>query len=318
MMVEKFSISVKELKTHCDYVFRSFSPFNIYSVSSIQQAKDNTLFYSITFNDKVADFCKNIENAVIVLPKDAKEKINTLQKNNFFIFTTNPKIEYGRILEQILSKLPLIPYRKTHLDSFVSSGATIGKNVTIEPYVHIDDQVTIEDNCTIKSGARINKYARIGRSSLIGNNAVVGAPGFDIETDSEDKTYQIPHIGGVNIKNNVSVGSYTVIAQGRINPTTIHEFVRLDSSVIIASDVEIKNSAIIAANTVISTSTTIGRKTWIGPGSVISNNIHIGDNVKISLGSIVVEDVIDNESVSSNFAIHHEKNLEKYLSERQR
>jgi len=316
MMVEKFSINVKEIKTHCDYVFRSFSPFNIYSVSSIQQAKDNTLLYSMTFNEKVADLCKNIENAVIVLPKEAKEKTNSLQKNNFLIFSSNPKIEYGRILEQILSKIPVLPYRKTHLDSFVSSGASLGKNVTIEPFVHIDDQVIIEDDCIIKSGARINKYTRIGRASLIGNNAVVGAPGFDIETDSDNKTYQIPHIGGVNIKNNVSVGPYSVIAQGRIYPTVLHEFVRLDSSVIVASDVEIKNSTVIAAHSVISTSTVVGRKTWIGPGSVISNNLCIGDNVKISLGSIVVEDINDNESVSSNFAIKHERNLEKYLAER--
>jgi UDP-3-O-[3-hydroxymyristoyl] glucosamine N-acyltransferase len=316
MMVEKFSFNIKELKTHFDYNFRGFSPFNVYSVSNIQQAKDNTLLYSTTFNDQVADLCKNIENAVIILPRESKDKANSLQKNNFVIFAPNPKIEYGRILDQILLKMPVVPYRKTHLDSFVSSGASIGKNVIIEPFVHIDEQVVIEDECTIKSGARINKFTRIGRASLIGNNAVIGSPGFDIETDSDDKTYQIPHIGGVSIKNNVSIGSYSVIAQGRIYPTMIHEFVRLDSSVIVASDVEIKNSTVIAAHSVISTSTTIGRKTWIGPGSVISNNLCIGDNVRISLGSIVVEDVNDNESVSSNFAIKHEKNLEKYLLER--
>ena len=36
---------------------------------------------------------------------------------------------------------------------------------------------------------------------------MIGGEGFGIETDTDGKTYRIPHIGGVEIGNNVEVWS---------------------------------------------------------------------------------------------------------------
>ena len=65
----------------------------------------------------------------------------------------------------------------------------------------------------------------------------------------------------------------------------------------------------IAGNTTIGGSAQIGNAVWLGPSSTISNGIKIGNHARISLGSVVVQDVESHKSVSGFFAMAHSSAL---------
>jgi len=53
----------------------------------------------------------------------------------------------------------------------------------------------------------------------------------------------------------------------------------------------------------------IGDGAYLGPGVVVSNGLNVGRGADVKIGSVVVSDVQDGESVSGNFAVSHKKNL---------
>ena len=60
-----------------------------------------------------------------------------------------------------------------------------------------------------------------------------------------------------------------------------------------------------AAGTTISGNCIIGNRVWFGVHSTVSNRIQIGDHARISLGSVVTQDVPEGKTVTGNFAIPH-------------
>jgi len=53
----------------------------------------------------------------------------------------------------------------------------------------------------------------------------------------------------------------------------------------------------------------LGNNVWIGPKCVILNRLSIGDGSKVLMGPVVIRNVKENESVSGNFALPHDKHL---------
>ena len=53
----------------------------------------------------------------------------------------------------------------------------------------------------------------------------------------------------------------------------------------------------------ISGSVKIGKKSWISPSSTIIQKRVIGDNVKIGIGSVVIDNILDNKTIMGLNAI---------------
>lgn len=297
-MKNKFIFNTKLLNKLNDKHYKSLKEITLYSVSSINDPKSNTLIFIEKLNEELINKLKKIDNSLILLNKRF-EPLKLL--NNIFISVDRPRKEYARILTFILDNQTEKINKYQFIDGYYKGkNVKIGENVIIEPFVFLDNNVQIGDNCLIKSGAKIRKGTVIGNDCIIKDNAVIGGDGFGIERDDDGTTYKIPHLGGVIIGNHVEIGALASIVQGTIEPTIIEDYVKIDDCAFVAHNCKIGRGTFIIANAEISGSVTIGKTSWIGPNTTIINGISIGNNVTTGIGSVVTKDIKDNEIVAGN------------------
>ena len=109
---------------------------------------------------------------------------------------------------------------------------------------------------------------------------------------------RIGHRGGVVIGADVEVGAHVSIAQGTIEPTVIHDHVKIDDCVFIAHNVTVGRASYVIAGAEISGSVTVGERVWISPEATVINGVTIGDDALVGIGSVVVKDVRDGDIVA--------------------
>ncbi|PRR75110.1 UDP-3-O-(3-hydroxymyristoyl)glucosamine N-acyltransferase [Clostridium thermopalmarium] len=300
-MIRKFEFNSSLLKNIPQYKNYDLYNTTIYSVSSINNPKDNTLIFVNKLNEEHQKKLSKVKNCIILLNKfDLSFKLD----HNCLLYVDRPRKEYAKILDFIIKGQSNKIQRYTYMDGYcIGEDVIIGENTIIEPYSFIDHGVTIGSNCIIKSGARIRQNVSIGNNCIIKENSVIGTDGFGVERDEDGTTYKIPHLGGVNIGNNVEVGALTCICQGTVEPTIIKDYVKIDDNVFIAHNCNIEKGTYIIANSEVSGSVSIGKNCWISPNSCIRDGLIIGDNSLIGIGAVVVKDIESNSVVAGNPAI---------------
>lgn len=174
--------------------------------------------------------------------------------------------------------------------SIADKNVIIGKNVVIEEFVSIKENVTIDDYSIIRAGT------------------IIGGEGFEFKKD-RDSILSVRHAGGVHIGRNVEIQSNTCIDKALYpwDDTIISDEVKVDNLVHIAHGVKVGRGTMIVANSGIGGRTEIGEDSWIGFNATIRNGLKIGSNARINMGAVVTVDVDDNEHVSGNFAISHNR-----------
>jgi len=189
----------------------------------------------------------------------------------------------------------------------------IGKDCVISPTavidktgVYIGNNVIIEDFVTIKSPCII------GDNSHIHAGAHLGGSGFEFKR-LEDDVLDVKHCGSVEIGKNVVIWENTTIHKAVYpwDKTVIGDFCRIGANTHIDHGAKADRMVEICAGCTVSGRVEIGEKAFIGPGSIISNRVKIGNGAKVLIGSVVSKSVQSEESVSGNFAIRHEKHLDK-------
>jgi UDP-3-O-[3-hydroxymyristoyl] glucosamine N-acyltransferase len=184
---------------------------------------------------------------------------------------------------------------RIHPSASISKKSRIGDRVTVAEHVVIKDEVEIGDDCFIDA------------------NAVIGVEGLLYYIDG-DRVNAIRHAGGVRIGKSVKILSNAVIVR------SVHENMLTtvgDRSIIgvatnIGHEAIIGNDCIISSNCVIARRTKLEERVILGPSVTIREHVHVGKNAHIRLGSTVIEDVKDGESISGDFAVHHLTNLKAY------
>jgi UDP-3-O-[3-hydroxymyristoyl] glucosamine N-acyltransferase len=81
----------------------------------------------------------------------------------------------------------------------------------------------------------------------------------------------------------------------------------IDDHVHVGHNASIGNRNTLTAGTVIGGSVRTGSDVWFGLNCSIRNGIRIGQMARISMGSVVTQDVADGVTVTGNFAIPHEE-----------
>ena len=228
-----------------------------------------------------------------------------------YIISDNPKLKFFKFINEFVvtetdywySDIVSVKSEKYPMVEF-GYNVKIGKNVIIAPGNKIGNNSVIGSNVVIRSNVEIGDYC------VIKDNTVIGSEGFDF-LPSENGILQIPQIGGIKIKNYVTIGSNCSIEKPALGFTTIHNNVKIDDLVQIGHNQEIGENTIIATGFKAENEVIIGSNTFIGMGvTIVSKNVTVGNNCLIGAGTVLTKSVSDNKVIYSESKLHI-KEIEK-------
>ena len=201
-----------------------------------------------------------------------------------------------------------------HPTAVVHETAKLGENVQIGPNVVISHDAVIGDNTKILANSYIGGGAKIGKNCFfhagvnigdrvdIGNDVILhhgvslGADGFSFVTENPDvieqarkegsvkesntkqKVYKIPSIGGVVIADDVEIGANTCIDRGTIENTMIGPQTKIDNLVQIGHNCKIGGACMIVSQVGLAGSCKIGDRVVIAGQAGLADHLSIGSD----------------------------------------
>jgi UDP-3-O-[3-hydroxymyristoyl] glucosamine N-acyltransferase len=252
---------------------------------------------SFYHNRKFFTELKNTGAGAVIVPPDAAAECPVSR-----LVTDNPYLAYARASHLFAGGGS--DSQGIHPSATIHSSAQIGSNVTIAANAVIEEGVHIGNDCVIGANAVMGEYCflgagsslhanvtlypsvRIGERAIIHSHVVIGCDGFGFARDGE-KSVKIAQLGGVQIGNDVEIGSCTTIDRGALEDTVIENGVKIDNQVQIAHNVRIGENSIICGCSAIAGSSSIGKNCIIAGAVGIINHITIADGVTVTAMSLV-------------------------------
>lgn len=209
----------------------------------------------------------------------------------------NPRLAFGRCVAEFLAPRPA---RAVHPTAVIEGPVDLGADVAIGPGCVLAAGTVIGAGSTLHANVVIGPNVVIGARCEIRSGTIIGEAGFGVETDVDGSTFRLPHVGGVHIGDDVSLGSLNSVASGTLVPTVIEAHVQTDNLVHIAHNVRIGAASLLTACAEISGSVDIGRNVWIGPNASVMHKIAIGDHTVVGLGAVVTRSLPENVVVAGS------------------
>lgn len=245
--------------------------------------------------------------SVILLPRTGRDQ-RPGPGDKTLIFVDNPRDAFRLLLRDVFTAHTVVASGTKDLALF--SGQLRGQGVRVAENVQIGENVVLHPNVVIYPNVVI------GNNVEIGPGTIIGAPGYSYVRQRDARLEHIPHIGGVLIGDDVTIGANSCIDSGGLGQTIIGRGTKIGNLCQIAHNVEIAEDCLLAGRVQVGGGTRIGDRTEIWPSSIISNKLVIGADCDIKIGSVVVQNLSDGAAVSGNFAIDHTKSLRDFARKR--
>ena len=211
------------------------------------------------------------------------------------IVSKTPRADFSHVLDQLYRPHDY-EFAKASFDgvfvapgAIIGVGASLGAGTKIGPNSVIGPGVKIGENCSIGANVTI-EFATLGANCIVQNGAVIGASGFGVAMSAAG-CVDVPHVGTVEIGNNVSIGSQTTIDRAMFGATSIGEGCKFDNLVQVAHNVKIGTNCIFAAHVGLSGSCNIGNNVVMGGRVGIPDHINIGDGAVMAANSATMRDI---------------------------
>lgn len=173
--------------------------------------------------------------------------------------------------------------------TYIGPNVRLGENVRIGSNCSISGQIIIGKDTVISDNVVIRNKVTIGEKCHIQALSVIGEDGFSYTEDSDHNKTMVKHHGGVQIGNNVFIGTHVNIARGTIDDTYISDGVKIAPSTHIGHNNQIgKNTTVICTQSY--GSVNMGENAYV-VGSIIRNQCKIGHDTIIGMGSVVTKDI---------------------------
>ena len=296
----------------------------ITGISSIENANVG----DITFinNDKYLEYIKSTKASAIIINN---RNYTSIDKNKTYLLVKDAYTSFALLLteinkQNILSKKgienPSFIHESSKISknvyvgafSYIGENVKIGNNTKIFPNCYIGNNSVIDENCIVYPGVKIYSGSKIGKNCIFHSNSVIGSDGFGFAPSKNGEYTMIPQIGNVVIKDNVSIGSNTVIDRATLDSTIINSGVKIDNLVQIAHNVTIGKNTVIAALSGIAGSTSVGENNMIGGQVGIVGHLKMGDNVKYAAQSGVTKNSRSGQTLIGFPAVEKDKFVRTY------
>ncbi len=209
----------------------------------------------------------------------------------------NPKVAFALVVQEFFPHLLRSPWptdgNTRHAgasvadDAVIACGVVLGDGVKIGPHAEIGPYTCIA-------------HTTVGAGTKIGAHCAIGLPGFGFEQSNAGEWIRFPHIGRVEIGEQVEIGSNTCIDRGALGATRIEAGAKIDNLVHIAHNVVIGERSLVIAHAMIAGSVKLGSDAWVAPSSAILNQLTVGAGAVIGLGAVVIRDVAPGATVVGN------------------
>ena len=160
----------------------------------------------------------------------------------------------------------------------IESGSVIGNNCVLKGHIHIGREVTIGEQTTLHPHVTVYDQCKIGSRVTIHASTVIGSDGFGY-TFVDGKHLKVPHMGWVEIHDDVEIGANTAVDRATMGATVIGEGTKIDNLVQIAHSVKLGKHNILCGFTGIAGSTTSGNHVIFAANVGVSDHVRIDDCV---------------------------------------
>ena len=277
---------------------------SVHTFAKIEEGQKGAL--SFLSNPKYKHFLYETQSSIVLINDDVELERSV---EPTLIRVPNAYEAVAKLLQIYESIKP----RKTGIDTlaYVSSKATVGKDVYIGPfacigdgavigdgtqiYPHavIGDGVTIGEKCLLYPNVTVYQGCKIGNSVTIHAGSVIGADGFGFAPNTEGYD-KIPQIGIVIIEDNVEIGANTCIDRSTMGQTIIHKGVKLDNLIQVAHNCEIGENTVMSAQAGLAGSTKIGSWCMVGGQAGFAGHINVADKTFVGAQCGVIGDTKGN------------------------
>jgi UDP-3-O-[3-hydroxymyristoyl] glucosamine N-acyltransferase len=169
---------------------------------------------------------------------------------------------------------------------------SIGSGCRIAPGAVLESGVELGEGCQVEAGALLRSGVRVGPRCHVHPGAQLGVDGYGYAWPAGGgRALQLPHMGGLVLGEEVTVGPGSTLCAGTIDPTEIGDGVKIDGQVYVGHNARIGSGTMICAQSVIGGSDVLGRDIWVGPGCVLKHKISVGDKATLGIGSVVMKPV---------------------------
>ncbi len=237
-----------------------------------------------------------------------------------------PRLAFVRFLEA-LAPVPQLP-EGVHPTAQIGSGVSLGADVRIGAHVTLGDAVTLGEGVQLFPGVYIGDGAvvgartvlhpnvvvysdvRIGQRCLIHAGTVLGSDGFGF-LPVGGSLRKVPHLGSVEIGDDVEIGANTCIDRAKTGTTSIGSGTKIDNLVHIAHNVRVGPSCVLAGQVGIAGSSTLGAGVMLGGQVGVKDHVHLHDRVQVGAQSGLMRDATEGEIVFGSPAVPMRQKLKE-------
>ena len=274
-----------------DLVVEGVGPLNSAIKGQLSYAESDKALKSISD--------QSLQGVIIFAPLALCEVLR--QKGGIALSHPAPRSGFSKALAALYAIKAFDQKEAVHTQACVSPSAMLSPGVVIGEGVELGEGVIIGPSTAIGPGCKIGAHSRIGANVTmmctdIGENcnilsgAVIGESGFGIAVSS-DGLIDVPHLGGVVLGNNVTIGANTTIDRGVFGQTCFGDDCKVDNLCHIAHNVTVGTNLVMAGFSGISGSTTLEDGVMFGGRVGLSDHIHIGKGATIGSNAAVMSDV---------------------------
>lgn len=236
----------------------------------------------------------------------------------------NPRYAFAKILELFRQPLNVEPGihptavvgRNAHFGANSSIGphctvgdnAKIGARTVFMPGCHVGDDCDIGDDCIVFPNVTLYPFTKLGSRVTIHSGTVIGADGFGYMRIG-DHSYKVPHVGNVEIGDDVEIGANCAIDRAKTGSTIIGARTKIDNLVHIAHNVKTGTDCIIIAQVGVAGSVEMGHGVTLAGQAGLKDHISIGDGATVMARGAVFGDVKAGDQVSGYPARPHREKM---------
>lgn len=231
---------------------------------------------------------------LVLVPNDLADWLVALWPAAKLLIIDDPRATFIDTVESLQRDGLLGP------SSLLPDSPTISQEARISADAVIETGVQIDAGVTIGSGTRVHTGTWVKKGATISDNCVIGTPGINAYLGHDGRRRSLPHVAGVIIGEDTTLGAGCVVVRGMLTSTIIGSGCIFGNLCNVGHSTEIGDNAWISTGTLVAGVARIGAGVTIAMGCAIRDDVTVGEHANVGMGSVVTKNVRANTSVFGN------------------